>query len=292
MRDAVHHLRTTLRSLARQPGLTLIVILTLALGIGASTALFGYLAFILWPQLDAPEADRAVWVYAATPNLPRFPVSYAEYQEIGKMGALRDLAVFANTGATVGHGEKTTFAWVQAVNGGFFPFFGQPPALGRLLQPGDDRPGADPVVVVSHLFWKGTLGGDPGVVGKPLRINGQTYTIVGVVREKFQAYGRATPLYIPLAHIDDVTGLGRMNQPESRWISVLGRLNGSVSLQQAQAALDLAASGLDQELPLSEGKRRLGLALATSYDPEASDENLTDAARVLMAASLLFLLLG
>ncbi|HEV2843996.1 MAG TPA: ABC transporter permease, partial [Thermoanaerobaculia bacterium] len=226
------------------------------------------------------------------PDVPRSPVSYAEYQEIQKVGALRDLAVFTSTGATVGQGEKTAFAWVQAVNGGFFSFFGQPPALGRLLQPGDDRPGADPVAVVSHLFWKGTLGGDPGVIGKPLRINGQTYTVVGVVREGFQGYGRATPLYIPLAQIDSVTGLERMNQPESRWISVLGLLNGSVSAPQAQAALDLASSGLDQALPLSQGKRRFTLALATQYDPDAFDTKITDAARVLMAASLLFLLLG
>lgn len=292
MRDAVQHLRTTLRSLARQPGLTLIVILTLALGIGASTALFGYLAFILWPKLDAPEADRAVWVYASIPELPRYPVSYAEYQEIGKQPALRDVAVFTSTGATVGYGEKSTFAWAQAVNGGFFPFFGKPPALGRLLQPGDDRPGAEPVVVVSHLFWQGNLGGDPDVIGKALRINGQTYTIVGVVPEKFQGYGRATPLYIPLAWIDEVTGLRRTEQPESRWISVMARLNGSVSPEQAKAALDLTARSLDRALPLSEGKRSFNLSLATQYDPAAFDTKITDAARVLMAASLLFLLLG
>lgn len=292
MRDLVQHLRTTLRSLARQPGLTLIVVLTLALGIGASTALFGYLAAILWPRLDAPEAERVVWIYSVTPEYPRSPVSYPDYQEILKQGAIRDFAAFTSTGTTVSQGETSTFAWAQAVSGGFFSFFGKPPALGRLLQPGDDRPGADPVVVVSHVFWQGVLGGDPAVAGKPLRINGRIYTIVGVAPEGFQGYGRATPLYIPLAQIDQATGLPRMNQPESRWINILGRLAESATPQRAQAALDSAAGGLDQETPLSEGKRRFAFAPATSYDPAADDGSFVAAARVLMAAALLFLLLG
>ncbi len=292
MRDAVQHLRMTLRSLARQPGLTLVVVLTLALGVGASTALFGYLAAILWPRLDAPEADRAVWVYSVTPDLPRSPSSYPDYQEILKQGVIRDFAAFTSTGTTVSYGETATFAWAQAVNGGFFSFFGKPPALGRLLQPGDDWPGADPAVVVSHLFWRGVLGGDPAVIGKPLRINGRLFTLVGVAPEGFQGYGRSTPLYIPLAQIDQTTGTQRMNQPENRWISILGRLSGSAAPQQAQAALDSAARGLDQEMPLPEGKRRFTFAAATSYDPAADDGSFIAAARVLMAAALLFLLLG
>src|SRR4051812_14413746 len=95
--------RTTLRSLARQPGLSLAVVLTLALGIGASTALFAYLAVFLWPTLDAPDAERAVWVYTGTREDPRNLVSYQDYLDLRRsQSAVRDLVAIGNFGASVG----------------------------------------------------------------------------------------------------------------------------------------------------------------------------------------------
>src|SRR5436305_7542251 len=173
MKSALH---TTLRSLARQPGISLAVIVTLALGIGAGTALFAYLVAFLWPALDARDADRAVWIYVGTAKDPRDVASYLDYLDLRqRQSAVRDLVAIGNFGASVGHGREVTFACGQLVNGEFFPFFGARPVLGRLLQTADDRLGADPVVVVSHSFWKGPLGGDAHAVGTPLRINGSTF---------------------------------------------------------------------------------------------------------------------
>ncbi|HEY4595177.1 MAG TPA: ABC transporter permease, partial [Thermoanaerobaculia bacterium] len=137
--------QTTLRSLARQPGLSLAVILTLALGIGASTALFAYLRAIVWPAFDAPDAERVVWVYSGTKEDPRGQTSYPDYRDLReRQSAVRDLVGIASFGASVGHGRDVSFAWGQAVSGGFFPFLAARPEIGRLLQEADDRPAAEP----------------------------------------------------------------------------------------------------------------------------------------------------
>jgi putative ABC transport system permease protein len=294
MRDAARHLRATLRSLTRQPGLTVAVILTLALGIGASTALFAYLAEILWPTLHAPDAGRAVWVYTSIPDEPRWPTSYLDFVDLKRQqSALRDLVASTTFGSSVGHGREVTFAWGLLVSGDYFSFFGARPELGRLLQPADDRPGAEPVVVVSYPFWKGVLGGDPGVVNRPVRLNGLTFTLVGVAPRGFQAAGRPTPLYVPLANADRVTGFPRLEQRDQGMVEVLGRRAPGVSPRQAQAALDVAARALDAAAPRREGdKRRMTISPATSLDPNDAGLPFFLAARVLMAAALLFLLLG
>ena len=293
MRNALHPLRTTLRSLARQPGLSVAVILTLALGIGASTALFAYLAEIFWPRLHAPDASRAVWIYGGTNEDPRAQLSYADFDDLKRQQkAVVDLVAASDFGASVGHGREVSFAWGQFVTGDFFSFFGARPEIGRLLQPSDDQPGSEPVLVVSHLFWKGELGGDPGAVGRPLRINGKILTLVGVLSEGFQGMGRPTPLYVPMQQGDSVTALPRMGKREPGWVNTLGRLAPGVSLRQAQAALEVAGRVLDATAPLQAGKRWLSAVPATSFDPTAGDDQFFVAARVLMGAALLFLLLG
>ncbi|RPH56389.1 hypothetical protein EHM82_03455, partial [bacterium] len=168
MGDVVRHLGTTLRSLARQPGMAMIVVLTFALGIGASTALFAYLAAIAWPALEAPEPERVVYVSTGTPEEPLGTTSYLDFLDLQrKQTAVTQVAGFGIFGSSVGHGETAAFAWGQIVNGNYFSLFGARPHRGRLLQPEDDRPGAEPVLVLNHFFWKGALGGDPAVVGRP-----------------------------------------------------------------------------------------------------------------------------
>ncbi|HEY0512765.1 MAG TPA: ADOP family duplicated permease [Thermoanaerobaculia bacterium] len=286
--------RTTLRSLARQPGLSLAVALTLALGIGASTSLFAYLTAIVWPALNAPDAERAVWIYTGTQKEPRNVASYLDYLDLRqRQGAFRDLVAIGGFGASVGHGRDVTFAWGQFVSGGFFSFFGTRPEIGRLVQPGDDRLGAEPVVVVSHAFWTGVLGGDPGAVGRPLRINGATFTLVGVTPHGFQGQGRPTPLYVPVSQAERVTGIPRFEKRDFGWLVLLARRAPGSSLARTQAALDVAGHALDAAAPWREGrKRRISAVPVTSFDPELADDPFLAAARVLMAAAVLFLLLG
>jgi putative ABC transport system permease protein len=293
MTELAKHLAIALRSFARQPVMLVIVVLTLALGIGATTALFAYLAAIVWPTIDAPQPERAVWVYTGTPEEPRANASYPEYLDLRRQQtAVGDLVGSSPFAASVGHGQATAFAWGELVSGGYFSFFGARPELGRLLQPGDDRPSAEPVVVVSHFFWQGLLGGNPEAIGRPLRLNGQTFTLVGVAPKGFQGPGIAHALYVPLVQSDRVTGLPRLEDRERRWVALFGRLAPGLTLEQGRKALSLTGRALDESAPLPDGKRRFGLVAATTYDPEPGGAAYLSAARVLLATALLFLLLA
>jgi predicted permease len=272
------------------------IVLTLALGIGAGTALFAYVIEIVRPVFDAPDPDRVVFVYMGPREDRREPPSYPELQHLDRhLEAVTDLAAFCHFGASVGVGEQgSTFAWAQAVTGSYFPFFAGRPARGRLLQPADDRPGAERVAVLSHFFWTGTLGGDPGIVGRRLRINGFDFTVVGVAAQGFEGQGLASAIYVPMAHLEAMVGHpGRLSGLDQRFLGVLGRLAPGVGLEQGRAALQAMAEGLDESLPLAEGqKRRSDLLLATRYDEELGEEPYVKAAAVLLAAALLFLLLA
>ncbi len=293
MRDFAKHLEITLRSFARQPGLALIVVATLALGIGASTALFAYLTAVAWPRMDAPYPERVVWVYTGTAEDPRAVTSYPEYLDLQRQQtAVGDVVGVTPFAASVGQGQASTFSWGDLVSGTYFAFFGARPEVGRLFTADDDRPGAEPVVVASHAFWVGTLSGDPARIGRPLRLNAKTFTLIGVTPPGFRAYGHASPLYVPLAQDERLTGARRLDKRESRWLSLLGRLAPGVTPRQAREALTRTARALDQTAPLADGKRRFTIVPATSFDDQAGVDSYLTAARVLMAAALLVLLLA
>jgi predicted permease len=125
-----------------------------------------------------------------------------------------------------------------------------------------------------------------------LRINGSTFTLVGVTPRGFQGQGRPTPIYVPVSQGERVTGTPRFAKRDFGWLAALGRLAPGTSLTQARAALDLAGHALDATAPWRDGKRRMAVVPATSLDPEYANDPYLSAARVLMAAALLFLLLG
>ncbi len=294
MRELMQPLSVALRSLSRQPAVMIPAVLTLALGIGATTALFGYLALILWPTIEAPHPERVLWVYSGLPEEPRIPFSYGELQDFTRgQSAFSGLAAYSRFGSSIASGEQSHFAWGHLVTEGYFPFFAARPAAGRLLVPEDHRPGAPPVVVLGHYFWRGYLGGDPEIVGRELRINGVGMTVVGVAAKGFQGEGLASALYVPAVHSDVVMGVARVEDRDNRWLFALGRLAPGVSRAQARSALETRAKSLDESRPLTEGKpRQVTLVSATDHDPESTEPTFVDAARILLAAACLFLLLG
>lgn len=289
--------RTLSRPLLRQPGSSLLVVATLALGLGASTALFACLISILRPALDAPEPERLAWVYCGIPGVPDAPLSYPDYADLRReQRDFRPLAAFSTLGASVVYREVATFAWGQLVSGDYFSLFAARPALGRLLTPEDERPGAPAVLVASDTFWRSVLGADPAAVGRPLRINGETFTLVGVAPRGFQGQGLASALYLPLGQADRLTGSPRTSNREIRWLSVMGRLTGGTPPQparaRAQEALARWARGLDAAAPLPEGPRQLRVAAHSGFSDGAGDPQLLPRLRLLAAAAGLFLLLG
>jgi predicted permease len=297
MRNLLRHLAVTLRSLVRQPGITVPAVLTLALGIGAMTALFAYLAALVWPRLGLRDSERTVWVYTGTAEEPRQQTPFPDYAEmLRRTTGVVELTAYSPFGASVGLAEQTTYAWGQFVNGGYFAYFDAQPAAGRLLGPRDDQPGVPLVAVVSHRFWQGALGGDPRAVGRTLRINGQTVTVVGVAPRSFNGPGLPAAIYAPLAQADQIASVARMDKPDVRWLNLAGRLAPGTPRELAQANLDRVARELDASAPLAEGKRRFSVVMSEAYDAEGSagrngDPYLTSA-KILLAAAGLFLLLG
>lgn len=294
MREVVRQLSAALRSLSRQPAVMVPAVLTLALGIGAITALYAYLAYMLWPTIAAPEPGRVVWLYSGMEKEPRMAASYPEYQDVLRgQTAVTDLVVTSRFGASIAHGEQTSFAWGHLVSGDYFSFFAARPAVGRLLQPADDRPDAPPVVVVGHHFWRGKLGADPGVVGRELRINGIGMTVVGVTSEGFQGEGLASAVYVPVLQSDRVTAVPRIESRDPRWLNLLGRLAPGVTEEKARAALQVLGRSLDAAHPLAEREaRHMDLIGATRYDPAYEDDYFVEGARILMVVATVFLLLG
>ncbi|HWM92100.1 MAG TPA: ADOP family duplicated permease [Thermoanaerobaculia bacterium] len=294
MRDAVRQLSTAFRSLSRQPAVMLPAVLTLALGIGANTALFAYLAALLWPTIDAPHPERVVSVYSGTEEEPRRAISYLEYQDFLKsQTAVVDLVGTSRFGASISEGERTSFAWGGLVTGNFFGFFNTRPTMGRLIQPADDRPDAPPVVVLSHRFWQGTLGGSPDVVGRELRINGVAVMVVGVAAEGFQGANLASAIYVPANLTDRMTATSRLHERDAQWLNLTGRLAPGVSREKAQAALDVLGRSLDAAVPLPDAKpRRMDVVLFGEYDPGWGDPEWLDRTRMLMGVASAFLLLA
>ncbi|HET9227178.1 MAG TPA: ADOP family duplicated permease [Thermoanaerobaculia bacterium] len=294
MRDILRQLSTAFRSLARQPAVMVPAVLTLALGIGANTALFAYLAAMLSPTVEAAHPERIVTLYSGTDQDRRMMFSYPELTDLRQRQAVvTDLIASSRFGASVSEGERSSFAWGGLVTGNYFSFFDTRPALGRLLQPSDDRPEAPLVMVLSHRFWLGALGGDPDIVGRQLRVNGTGVTVVGVAEEGFQGMNFASAFYVPTLGTDRLTAVPRMENRDARWLGVFGRTAPGVPLEKAQAGLDVFARALDAATPLPEGEpRRLTVLPFASFDAEYGDQEFVDRARMLMGVASAFLLLG
>ncbi|MEA2562690.1 MAG: hypothetical protein QOH06_4194 [Acidobacteriota bacterium] len=293
MRELPRQLSAAFRSLSRQPAVMVPAVLTLALGIGADTALFAYLASTLWETVDAPHPERIVSVHSGTGQDRWMIFSYPELRDLReRQSVVTDLFGTSRFGASVSDGQRTSFAWGGLVTGNYFSFFNTRPVVGRLLQPADDRPGAPPVMVLSHRFWVGTLGGDPGVVGRELRINGTGVTVVGVAAAGFQGMNYASAFYVP-ALLTDRLATPRIDNRGARWLGVFGRLAPGVSLEKAQAGLDVLGRALDAAVPLPGGEaRRMTVRSFGSVDPELQDDELLDRTRMLMGMASAFLLLG
>jgi putative ABC transport system permease protein len=244
----MNDLRFAVRQLARNPGFTVVAVLTLALGIGANTALFTVINTLLLRSLPVKEPGELVQALVATSRNRDYSFSYPDYERF--RGGARSLSgLFAAGG--VGHGRmiasgmggtETEFIRPQPVSGNFFNVLGVQPFAGRLFSPADDQPGRpERAVVISHGFWQRRFGGDPSVVGKAIAFSDVPVTIVGITPPGFFGFqpGEPPDLWWPLhltPQVDqDPSGqrLGEGNQ----WLRIIGRVPRGTELREAQAEL-------------------------------------------------------
>jgi putative ABC transport system permease protein len=228
----VRELRHAALRLLRRPGPASAVVLTLAIGVGAAAAVFAVAREALLRPLPFREPDRLVRVWDRSPDGMDAAVSPPVWRALG---ARTD--VFETVGGSVdsmytitGQGEPESVVGYR-FSADFFPMLGRPPLLGRFFAPGEDRPGGERVAVLSHRLWRRKLGGDPGVVGRPITLSGTTYTVIGVMPPGF-----VHPIGIELWTPFDLSEASRDN-PRARFVRVVARLREGRTLADARRAV-------------------------------------------------------
>ena len=238
--------RYALRQLIKAPSFTFVAIITLALGIGACTAIFSVVNTVLLRPLDAPDSDRLVVIRETQlPQFPEFSVSPPNYLDWEKQTKSYEYLA-AYTGASLnltGEGEPQRLTGLK-VTGHYFDVYGVKPLLGRLLLPEEDAPGKNHVVVLSHGFWQRVFGGAKDVVGRSVQLNGEPYQIVGVA--PYLGIASKAEVWTPMAFKPDETD----NKARGgHYINVWGRLKPGVTVAQAKAELDVIANQLAVQYP-------------------------------------------
>jgi putative ABC transport system permease protein len=249
----VQDLRFALRQMRRSPGFVATAVLTLALGVGANTAVYSLLDQALLRSLPVSKPEQLVvlsvpgkaWSGHSSDHGAgeEKSFSYPMYRDLRDQAKVFD-GLIATAPAPVGIAHDRTSEVVDAeiVSGNYFSVLGVGPARGRLLSQTDDgAPGANPVAVLSHHYWMTHLGGDPNVVGKTIALNGHSFEVIGVAPENFQSavWGQTPDLFVPMSMLDTVIpGKGkRLTDHTDRWMNVLGRLREGETTAQAEAGV-------------------------------------------------------
>ena len=257
MQTIIQDIKFGLRVLLKKPGFTLVAVLSLALGIGANTAIFSLLDAVLIKTLPVRQPEQLVLfgngrdmgVSIGLPNSSFDLFSYPFYREAQQRtdlfsGVASVLSMQWNVHGFVNGNDDIEQMKVQLVSGTYFPVLGVNAGLGRVLTDADDQtPGGHPVAVASYGWWQQRLGGDPSAVGKTITIDNTVYTIVGVAPKEFfgTSVGSAPDLFIPLAMEKQMPPTHWAERSNENWQSlyVIGRLKAGVTATQANAVVNL-----------------------------------------------------
>jgi putative ABC transport system permease protein len=273
LESLLQDLRFGLRMLRKNPGFSLVAILTLALGIGASTAIFSVVNGVLLRALPYYEPERLVMVWAHRPllqaqtGLADFPVAVADFvdwrnqsQVFEQMAAMRPLRI-----NLTGGGEPESVVGLRA-SASLFPLLGARFAVGRAFLPEEDRAGADRVVVISHGLWQRRYGADEKLIGQKITLNDESYTVIGVTAPNFQfprrdelpvyygVFGKVD-LYLPIAFTPR-----QMNNRLDNFLTVIARRKPGVSVGQASAEMNAIARRLTEQYPQTNTDKGVRLA--------------------------------
>jgi predicted permease len=251
--------RFALRVLRKAPAFSATVIVTLALAIGANTALFSIVNSVLLAPLPYRHSSRLVALYESKPGLGQGPISYLNFLDWQRAAqSFSSMAIYRHEDYNLmgsGQAERVNGLMVSSA---FFRTLGVPPILGRDFIPDDDHVGATPVVMLSDAFWHRHFGGSPAVVGSSLDLGGVNYTIIGIVPGGFRFYDTDRDVFMPIGQLSDPSFLDRRIDLSSRAIA---RLKPEATLSQARAELDSIARHLALAYP--EADKNVGIAVVS-----------------------------
>jgi len=252
-------LRFGARMLMKNPGFTLIAVLTLALGIGANTAIFSVVNAVLLQPLPYVNAEELVGIYRTPGGETRWPFPPAAYLNLKSRNTVfADISALDNRGLAAnltGWGEPERLQGFK-VSANLFSLLGVTMRQGRTFLPEEDRPGANRVVVISHELWQRRFGGDPQLIGQTLNLNGDSYTVIGVTPADFRFYTK-TDLWTPLAFT-----AADENERGSSYLDLIGRRKPGVSFERASAEVETITREFDNN-PNSHVRARISLPQKT-----------------------------
>src|SRR5689334_18938548 len=255
MENLIKDVRYGMRMLLKNPGVTLVAIITLALGIGANTAIFsGVNAFLMRP-LSVPNPDNLIRpLEVAEDRGFTDEMSYPDYLDYSSQAtSFTGLAAEDMLSAAVDAENQSDVIWGQVVSANYFDVLQVKPMLGRTFLPDEDKtPGANNVVVLGHSFWQRRMGSDPNIVGKTVQLNNRGYQVIGVAPKYFVGtkFALALDFWTPMSMAEELRrNPGLLTDRGSHWMNVIGRLKPGVSIAQASADVKAIAGRLNQAYP-------------------------------------------
>jgi predicted permease len=260
----LHDFRYALRMLGRNPGFALVAIVSMALGIGANTAIFSLADYLLFPRLSVPDPPGMVVVQSqfrgeSVGNMFQYSYlsspDFEDFRKKSKTFAGLTASQYYPFGFAPDRAAQPQMKFGALVSGNFFDVLGVGPEQGRTFRPDEDKvPGRDPVVVISHVLWENEFASSPGVIGQAIFLNGLSFRVVGVAPESFtgpNAWLRAD-LYVPLAMqpaLAGAAGQSELEMRDVRGLMVMGRLKPGVRMRQAVAEAGVIGEQLAQAYP-------------------------------------------
>ncbi len=258
MDTLLQDLRYALRMLAKSPGFMAVAAITLALGIGANTAIFSVVNAVLLRPLPYRDPSRLVLMNESSKQLPDMSVSYPNYLDWrDRSRSFERIAAVQPAQYTLSGVERPERLGGWNVTADFFPTLGVTPVVGRGLTQQDDRPGAPPVALLTYGLWQRRFGGDPSVVGRALTLSGRSVAVIGVLPASFRFYYGDADLFLPLGLDADRL----KDRDEHPGIYVVARLRPGATAQTAFADMDAIARGLEKEHPESNSGNRVAVKL-------------------------------
>jgi predicted permease len=242
--------------MAKSPWFTAVAALSLALGIGASTMAFGWVDCVLLHPLEGVERDNEIMsIENVTPSGVTIDSSYLDYRDYREQTtSFSGMLIFKERAVALGDDRHADRAWIYMVSGNYFDVLGVHPLVGRFFTKDerDDTPGAHPIAILSAALWKSRFGADPNIVGRTIRMNRKTFTIVGVAPENFPGtiVGLSFDAYVPISMLPELTGGDNwMDNRNNRPFHILGRLKPVVSVATARAEVQNIAQSLQKAYP-------------------------------------------
>jgi predicted permease len=285
LEDIVQDVRYGLRGIRRSPGFSLVVIVTLALGIGVNAAMFSVLYTVLLRPLPYPASERLVTLGESTSKASGFSVSWINFRHWrAENHSFEDMAAWVSADLTLTGRGEATLTHAAAVTSSFLPLTGARPLLGRTFGTADDQLGAPATVVLTDEFWSKTLGANPKAVGESLTLNGVPYQIIGILHPRQKFFSWPVDFYIPLGPRAGKT----LRRDAHDSIRVLGLLKPGVPLPDARGDIN----GIMERLAIDDPGPESDHRVAADYLTESRVGDIRPTLMILMGAAVMVLLIA